>query len=106
LERPYLLISSGAGSGANNIYADGVLFLRDTEETDLDGDGLPDWKEIVLGTSTSLIDANGDGIIDGWDTDGDGMSDGDEYRLGRNPRARAGNGVNIITLNVHTPTIR
>lgn len=57
------------------------------DQEDLDQDGIPDRVEkegIRLGTmervvlSTSLEDANGDGIIDGQDSDGDGLLDGFE----------------------------
>lgn len=102
--RPTLKFSSNGEPSGNYTYADGVLFLRDGEETDLDQDGLADWRERVIGTSTNTSDLNGDGIADGWDTDGDGMSDGDEYRLGRNPLIKATDGSGIFTLQVYTPT--
>lgn len=51
---------------------------------DTDNDGLPDWKEKLLGSD-----------LNNPDTDGDGTNDGDEMRLGRNPLMRntAGKGI-------------
>ena len=66
---------------------------------DVDGDGLPDREERVLGTSTELADTDGDGLSDAEevfdlgtdplssDTDGDGLSDGAEVELGTDPTA-------------------
>lgn len=54
--------------------------LDPNDPSDRDEDGLTDYQEILLGTSSSLVDSDGDGIPDGWDTDGDGISDGDEVR--------------------------
>ena len=81
----WLTIEPNNNTATQFTKADGVLFLRDGEEADADGDGLPDWKEIVLHTNSSGLDLNNDGRADGWDTDGDGMSDGYEYSLGLNP---------------------
>lgn len=47
---------------------------------DTDGDGLTDFQEARLGTSSSAADANADGQPDGRDSDGDGVSDNDEVR--------------------------
>ena len=44
------------------------------DELDSDLDGLPDWKELILGTDTKNPD-----------TDGDGTNDGDEVKQDRNP---------------------
>ena len=72
---------------------------------DLDGDGLPDGVEIIIGTDPLDPDTDGDGIDDGdeisggnpWivdghdsnpldaDTDDDGLSDGRERELGLDP---------------------
>jgi hypothetical protein len=63
---------------------------------DSDQDGLPDWKEISLGSDPTNPDTNGDGIWDGealamgisltnMDLDGDGLSNAQELTLGTNP---------------------
>ncbi len=64
--------------------------------TDGDGDGLPRWKEIELGTDPNVWDTNGNGLSDGQeynsgfnpaalDSDGDGLSNAVELALGTNP---------------------
>jgi len=79
-------------------------------ELDSDGDGLPDWMEILIGTDPFNPDTDGDGLPDGfeffytstnpllYDTYGDGISDADrdpdgdgltnleEFLLGTHPR--------------------
>ncbi len=64
---------------------------------DSDGDGLPDWFEILIGTDPSNADTDGDGLTDFQevflyhtnplkpDTDGDGFTDGEEVRFGSDP---------------------
>ncbi len=101
-----LTLSTNGYQPGKYILADSVLFLRDGEELDSDGDGLPDWREVLLGTSSATTDVNGDGRPDGWDTDGDGMSDYDEWRLGRNPLKAASSGTGIIAMKLYTPTTR
>jgi hypothetical protein len=64
--------------------------------TDADGDGLPRWKEIELGTDPNNPDSNGNGMLDGaeynagynpasLDSDGDGVSNAQEILQGTNP---------------------
>ncbi|WP_336244715.1 OmpA family protein [Natronogracilivirga saccharolytica] len=60
------------------------------ETVDTDGDGVPDYVELEIGTDPENPDTDGDGLTDGEelyehntdplvaDTDGDGLSDGDE----------------------------
>jgi von Willebrand factor type A domain/Bacterial TSP3 repeat len=71
---------------------------------DTDGDGLSQWAEDYLKTSTTLVDFDTDSIPDGFevkygldplkrneaglDTDGDGVSDVDEFKAGSNPVRR------------------
>jgi hypothetical protein len=63
---------------------------------DQDGDGLPTWRELQLGTDPMNADTNGDGLRDGaevnsgisatsLDTDGDGVSNIDEIARGTDP---------------------
>ncbi|WP_268235746.1 hypothetical protein, partial [Enterococcus wangshanyuanii] len=63
---------------------------------DTDGDGVPDGKELELGTDPLNPDTDGDGVPDGKeleldtdplnpDTDGDGVPDGKELELGTDP---------------------
>lgn len=66
--------------------------------TDKDGDGLPDERELQVGTNVDVVDTDGDGLFDGEevtvygtdplksDTDGDSFVDGQEVRGGYNPK--------------------
>ena len=38
------------------------------EETDTDGDGLPDWQEVLKGTDLNNADTDGDGVMDADET--------------------------------------
>jgi hypothetical protein len=72
------------------------LGLRYGLTSDGDGDGLPRWKEIEIGTDPADPDSNGNGLEDGAevssgynptsnDTDGDGLTNSQESSLGTNP---------------------
>jgi len=64
---------------------------------DSDGDGLPDWFELLIGTDPYNPDTDGDGLTDFEevfiyhtnpllaDTDGDGFTDGEEVLFGSDP---------------------
>ncbi|HEX7122900.1 MAG TPA: chitobiase/beta-hexosaminidase C-terminal domain-containing protein [Gemmatimonadaceae bacterium] len=65
---------------------------------DLDGDGVPTWREYELGTDPLDADTNDDGVHDGAsadsalesanpDSDGDGLTNAAEGQLGTNPFA-------------------
>lgn len=47
-------------------------------EVDTDGDGMPDWWEVLFSGGSTNLDASGDGDVDG-------RSNLDEFREGRNP---------------------
>jgi alpha-tubulin suppressor-like RCC1 family protein len=64
-------------------------------DSDFDQDGLPDWKEISLGSDPNNPESNGDGISDGeafalgisltdMDIDDDGLTNAQELALGTN----------------------
>ena len=63
-------------SSTGLVASDGMMFLRDVENIDTDGEGLFDWQEGILGTSINLSD-----------TDGDSVDDYIETLQGRNPNA-------------------
>ncbi len=64
---------------------------------DSDGDGLPDWYELLIGTDPNKPDTDGDGLSDfdevfvhrtdplNSDSDGDGFSDGEEVLFKSDP---------------------
>ncbi len=66
-------------------------------DEDLDGDGLTNKEELILGTDPANSDCDGDGLTDyqeivvyhcdplNYDTDGDGLSDYDDVVLGFSP---------------------
>lgn len=59
-----------------------------TEPLDLDGDGMDDVKELLLGYAPLLKDTDSDGLWDGLeDADRDGVNNLDEIRLALNPLA-------------------
>ena len=75
---------------------DGAIDELDECAVDTDDDGIPDWREVELGTDPDQADSDGDGLSDGEeeelgtdpldeDTDGDGLSDGEEIDLGLDP---------------------
>lgn len=77
--------------------------------TDTDGDGLPDYRELIIGTDITKVDTDGDGLPDGYefytlgtdptlsdsddngindgneDADSDGLTNLQEYQLGTDP---------------------
>ncbi len=107
--------------GIDDAYerAHGLDPNRDDSAEDLDGDGLTNLQEFLLGTRADAADSDGDGMPDGWevrhgldptapgaamDTDGDGIADLREYQLGRNPTKGAlpDDGTHV-GLSVHAP---
>jgi uncharacterized delta-60 repeat protein len=87
-----IVVVGSANNGTNNFAA--VRYLGDA---DSDRDGLPDWKELSIGTDPQNPDTDGDGLADGAevntyhsnplvrDTDGDGFDDGFEVATGFSP---------------------
>ncbi|MCF7837454.1 MAG: hypothetical protein K9N49_02395 [Candidatus Marinimicrobia bacterium] len=75
--------------------------VTDMSNVDSDGDGLPDWQEVLIyGTDPYNWDSNGDGIPDGliasmglmpgmMDSDGDGYADALEMLTGFDPASAA-----------------
>lgn len=102
----------GLGTQANQLDPVAVPSLTLATNTwltsDADGDGLPAWREYLLGTDPLAADTNGNGISDGVeagqgttdganpDTDGDGLPNWVEVTLGTDPFAADsdGDGVN------------
>jgi hypothetical protein len=94
---PYSDIAKAVVAGAGIAIDTAILEM----ETDLDGDGIPDFLELAIGTSPTKWDTDDDGLDDygeileagGYyggsrrpnpnvaDSDGDGLSDGDEAGL-------------------------
>jgi len=74
------------------------FFAASRGDVDLDGDGIPDGREVFLyHTNPSLWDTSGDGLSDGAkvvqglnpllrDTDGDGFEDDEELASGSDPK--------------------
>jgi Bacterial TSP3 repeat len=81
-------------NGAQASVEGGLQTLSAT--TDTDGDGIPNYRELMLGLNPNAIDSNGDGIPDGvslgmgldgasTDQDGDGVSNAAEIANGTDP---------------------
>ena len=56
--------SGGSASGAPRIISTVYEMPKDIPEEDADGDGVPNWQEILLGTNPNNPDSDGDGISD------------------------------------------
>ncbi|WP_162991433.1 helix-turn-helix transcriptional regulator [Halostella salina] len=84
-------------SNGTTVDAENLSTRAVTKDGDLDGDGLPNGKEVELGLDMTDSDMDMDGLSDGAevenygtdptdpDTDGDGLRDGLELQLGTNP---------------------
>ena len=92
------------------------------EAIDSDGDGLPDWLELKLGTNPFKADTDGDGLPDGWevlhelnprraigrdgaagDPDGDGITNLARFLGGGNPGTGIRGDPSAQRLQVHRP---
>jgi len=90
--------------------------------TDTDGDGVPDYLEIILGTNPNSSDTDGDGLPDGWelkyglnprsstgrdgasgDFDNDGITNLQEYQQGTSPADGVVGDNPLIRLRVYRP---
>jgi hypothetical protein len=106
-------IAAGAGADGQNDHVTSGDYAPVFGNVDTDGDGLPDWWELLLfgdqflaeagddpdgdglnnlheyhvGTHPAELDTDGDGIQDGYeDFDGDGLVNREEQAAGTNPR--------------------
>lgn len=88
-------VADRAGNRLRNPFS--AVFLATAGADDLDGDGIPDDREVALGLDPARRDTDGNGIADGEeDPDGDGVGTALELFLGFDP-ARAdsdGDGIN------------
>jgi hypothetical protein len=98
---PQLLQDNGRTQSFNTIWVVGVKWSVEEDDLDSDGDGLPDWLELLIGTDPFNPDTDGDGLPDGYevyvlgtdplvpdshlDFDGDGLTNLEEYLLGTDP---------------------
>lgn len=88
-------------------------------DSDTDGDGLNDWEEIQLGTSSTAADTDHDGLPDGWevtydlnplvndaaaDPDSDTYTNLQEFGAGMNPTLKPLiTGGAIVALQIYSP---
>jgi cell wall-associated NlpC family hydrolase len=100
---PQLRPSPGEGFSAatDGAATDGAAGVEGGEKTDADHDGLTGRLERMIGSDTSDLDTDRDGVSDGFeveklgtdplkaDSDGDHVPDGVEVALGTNPLAAA-----------------
>ena len=89
---PWSLVDTTRGETLQASGTDSRDFSGSLDNTDSDGDGLPDWYERMIGTSLMAAD-----------TDGDGVSDFAEIQAGTNPRATSVTAIANATLSVFTP---
>ncbi len=78
--------------GAGNVAEVGPKPIP-VRDADTDGDGLPNNLELLIGTSPTTPDSDGDGLSDGWevvgvDRDGNGEAELDLAALGADPTVR------------------
>lgn len=112
------LAGTGADLSAPVPAAGGAKFWRVVvADADTDADGLTDWEEAQLGTSSSTADSDHDGLPDFWEAsygldpttanadanpDGDDFNNLEEFLAGLDPTIANAHG--SVALSVHAPT--
>jgi len=95
---PYLgFVKSEDVEGSDKVVSFAIGGGTITQDTDTDGDGLKDYKELIYNTNLQDPDTDQDGLTDGeevntygtdpnsGDTDSDGLSDSEELTRNTNP---------------------
>ena len=101
---PAFSITSQSGNSVHLVTGDILTFeppegftaLDLPDNSDEDGDGLPDDWESQYGLDPGEVDSDGDGTNDNdQDMDGDGLSNLQEYNMGTNPQSQDTDGDGI-----------
>ncbi len=119
LENPLFIDADKDGMADAWETAHGLDPETNDRNGDLDGDGLTNIQEYVLGTDPDNPDSDGDGMPDGWevrhglnplvndanaDADGDGMNNRDEFLTGRTPlKGTVPDLGGVINLRIYQP---
>ena len=76
---------TGERSPRHSTHPDLTVWAASDANADGDADGLPDWYEVLTGTSISTHVTPGNNHADGFDSNQNGVSDGAELALGATP---------------------